>query len=189
MTEPVPLSAAAIAHHEAGHAVVARKLDQQVDTVTIAADGEFGGHTLNDYGVDNVDEVRYSGDEDQIQLVFEHAIMSALAGEIAQRRFQPESVDPYHAAGDRASVSRYLDELADPEDAELRDAWQRLLELRTERLVEQQWHAVQWVAHRLVECKTLSGEELDEAIDDADLPLEHRGKHLTLAERGKILAT
>ncbi|MEO8564102.1 MAG: hypothetical protein ABI601_18620 [bacterium] len=151
---------ATIAHHEAGHAALDIYFEHDLECVTVVADGDAAGGTLVDRGGD--ESLRYE-DEEQSQVPFERRIMSALAGEIAQRRFNPGSVEDEHAGSDRLEVHDYLDELDCPTQ-EIRDAYWRLLRLRAEHLVERLWPRVEAIAALLVERKTISGDEARQAF-------------------------
>lgn len=147
-----------VAFHEAGHAVAAAVLRVTIERITIAPSGDVAGHVLHDYGV-NMNEIIYSDDGANRQWALERTAIIALAGEVAQRRFRAESVTEEHAGGDRLAVHQALDHLAGWHDQELRDAWWRVLELRTDRLISQHWHTVQGLASLLLQHTTIEGEE------------------------------
>jgi len=175
------------AYHEAGHAVVAWAFGLTIDKITIEQEGDAAGHVIHDYGGD-INEIVYGDDEMRRQVALERVAITSLAGEVAQRRFRPTSVDEQHGGSDRLSVHHALDHLADESDQALRDAWWRLLELRTERLIERHWHNVEWLVKVLLEKITLTGAEIAEVIVDAELPIEHRGKRLSFEDRLRLLA-
>jgi hypothetical protein len=180
---------AAVAYHEAGHAVAAWSFDLGVDRVSIegVGEGEADGHVVREYG-GKAGTVEQGDDAATRQCVLERAAIVALAGEVAQRRFRPESVELDYARGDRVRVHQALNELAGEGDPSLRNAWWRLLELRTERLIAQHWPRVEWLATVLQEQTTLSGKAVKETIADAALPLEYRGMLLSLDERLRLAA-
>jgi hypothetical protein len=190
-----------VAYHEAGHAVAARILGRPVNTATVIADerGGSAGHVEHDFA-QNLNELEYElGDDEEEdadierkrQVIYEHEAMIALAGCAAQRRYLGDRADEeaLHegAYSDRQFVLQIFDKLVGLDD-ELRIAWWKVLELRTDRLLERQWPAVEHLASCLLDRKTLTGEEVDECIADASLPPEHRGKSLTWQERLAILA-
>ena len=97
-----------IAFHEAGHAAVAYFFGHKFERASIDHDGDAEGRVLIDQSGD--DALQYE-DELRNQVLFERRIMAAMAGEIAQRRFAPNSVDDMHGAGDRRVIHAYLDQL------------------------------------------------------------------------------
>ena len=58
-----------------------------------------------------MNEVIYE-DEPLRQWALERAAIASLAGEVAQRRYRPYSVDPDPGGGDRVQVHQILDHLA-----------------------------------------------------------------------------
>lgn len=153
------------AYHEAGHAVVQLLFGDEVgqlEIVTIVRDGQAAGHAAIDRA--GHDALRYREDTVK-QVIFERVIMVTLAGEIAQRKFSPDSVDEDHAAADRYLAEEYLEEL-DTHSAEIREAYIHLLHLRTAALIDREWAGVERVARALVERKTLTGAEVQEAFAD-----------------------
>lgn len=159
------LSIEAIAHHEAGHACLDIVFDHDIESLTIIPDGDAAGSVVFDRSGD--DELRYA-DLLESQVIFERRIMSAMAGEIAQRRFDPTSVEDEHGAGDRKNMHDYLDCLHTPTQ-EIRDAYQRLLELRTAAILDRYWDSVERIAAALLAKKTLTPEEAREAFADPRL--------------------
>ncbi len=172
----------AVAYHEAGHAVVAYVVGLTVERVSIQSDGIAAGHVEHDYGCNMNKIVHEEGPKRQWAL--ERSAIVALAGEVSQRRYRPESVDEEHGGGDRLHVHQVLDHLAGDVDQELRDAWATLLVIRTKRLVEQHWLRVEWVASVLLKQTTIDGmDEIGHVIADAELPMGYRGKRLSLSDR------
>jgi hypothetical protein len=177
-----------LAHHEAGHAVIAHFLGIVVERVTIQSDGRAAGHVEHDYGC-NMNKMAHA-DGPKRQWVLERKAIIALAGEVAQRRFNAESVEDEHGGGDRLAVDQVLSHLVGPGDLELRNAWHNVLLLRTERLVAEHWSAIDWLAKLLLKRTTIEKpEEIQEAIADALLPLEHRGKRLSFSDRLALAET
>lgn len=171
-----------VAYHEAGHAVAARMLELAVVCITIQPSDDAAGHVVHDYGC-NMNEIVDEDGPDK-QWALERAAICTLAGEVAQRRFRAESVTEGHGGGDREQLHHMLDHLAGEYDQELRDAWERLLVLRTERLIGEHWHCVEWVASLLMKHTTIEGaDEIRHAIADAEIPLEYRGKRLSFSDR------
>jgi ATP-dependent Zn protease len=159
---------AVVAHHEAGHAAINLWFQQTVDRVSIVPEEEVAGHAEIDRGGDEA--LRYGDDEFKRQVTFERRIMAAMAGEVAQRRFAPRSVRRQHGATDRIMVADYLDELECPTE-KIRVAYERLLRLRTEALINRLWDSVERIAALLLERGTITGEEAREAFADPNLRL------------------
>jgi hypothetical protein len=80
-------------------------------------------------------------------------IIELLAGEIAQRRFAPNSVEHIHGRSDRLQVVQ-LAELICGSDEE-RFAFERWLRIRAEGLMERHWELVEAVADVLLKRGTL----------------------------------
>lgn len=151
-----------VAYHEAGHAVVHLCFEHDVEQISILRDGDAaGGVRVN--RADH-DALRHE-DLLEKQVPFERAIMAAMAGVIAQRKFAPESVDDIHAATDRRVVDEYLDELETP-TPEIWAAYRRVLELRTGALLDQHWAQVERLASALLQHGTLTKDEAREAMAD-----------------------
>lgn len=171
-----------IAYHESGHAIAAHELGLTVERITIEREGDAAGHVIHDYGC-NMNEIIYE-DEAVRQWALERAAITSLAGEVAQRQFKAESIKEEHGGGDRVAVHQILDHLAGECDHELRNAWEQLLVIRTERLIAKRWKCVEYIANFLLKQTTLEGaEDIRHAIADAELPIEHRGKRLSVSDR------
>jgi hypothetical protein len=122
------------------------------------------------------------------QWALECAAIVALAGEAAQHRFRAESVEEWHGGEDRLQVHHVLDNLAGEADQELRDAWEKVLVIRTERLIAQNWRYVEWLATLLLKQATIEGRgNIRRVLGDADLPMEYRGKRLSPSQRLALL--
>ena len=91
-------------------------------------------------------------------------IMIMLAGEYAERRFDPSSVSDDRLEGDRLAIHQFLDELARPKDEELRHAWEHLLQIKTRRLVDSLWPQIEQIADALEERKTLTHQEVTKIV-------------------------
>ena len=104
-----------VAYHEAGHAVVAHALGFPVESISTNSDGFAAGYVTYNYGEnwgqlvygrapqtrEEEEEERRTDSEAEAakrQRKLEHVAMIALAGEIAQARFRPESVDEAQGA-------------------------------------------------------------------------------------------
>jgi hypothetical protein len=171
-----------VAYHEAGHAVAAHEFSMRVSKVTIEKVGGDLGHVIHSYKHRMSDVVRESSPRKQAAL--EQVAIVAFAGPAAQRRFRLDSISDEQAEADRLVTNRMLDGLAGEHDRELRDAWYRVLEIRADRLVAKRWARIQWLATIVLQQSTIKGvRKITHAILDGDLPLEHRGKMLSPADR------
>lgn len=164
------------AYHEAGHVVLQCVFGYSVDYVTIEPTVEMNGHVLGDtpylplLGWWSLDRWTYppgwpaSYEEYLRDLhnrnVVENSIIIAMAGEIAQRQYVPSSVEPWHGDGDRMEIEKLLGCLASIIDPALQEAWRGLLELRTQRLVEEHAYRIRAVADALMVKTTLTGAEV-----------------------------
>lgn len=139
-------STTATAYHEAGHAVAALALRIPVKRVSIVGDAKRGvaGHV-------------YLGPSRSVDAMHKQGIV-ALAGEAAQRRYNPRSVRAHHGGGDRQAVAEYaLERTGSGEQATL---LARLWELQARDLVEKRWDTIQRVAIALLEWQTLDAERV-----------------------------
>ena len=141
-----PAALAATAHHEAGHTVAAFVLDIPVKRVSIVPDAKRGvaGHV-------------YLGSCRSVDAMHRQGIV-ALAGEAAQRRYNPRSVRHHHGGGDRQAVAKHaLERTGSEEQATL---LARLWELQARDLVERRWEAIQRVAAALLKQQTLDAAQV-----------------------------
>ncbi len=154
----------ATAYHEAGHAVVAWWLGVGIRRATIIPDKSDNsrGHVLNH----SLRPSTYEGIEladpfDTSRLRAEKRVMVSMAGEMAQRRFNPHSVRFYHASSDREYIIGVLERYAIWRDG-IRDTrpHHKLLQGWTEMILSRLWYVVETVANALLERRTLSGKDL-----------------------------
>jgi len=136
---------AATAHHEAGHAVAAVVRKVPIQHVTIEADGDAAGHVAYLRPTDGVEETHARG-------------MIALAGEAAQRRFNPRSVRRHHGGSDREAVLAYAWENSGSQRQA--QALVNLWQVQAEDLVELRWPVIARVAAALLERRTLSYDDV-----------------------------
>ena len=182
------LGAEAIAHHEAGHAVIARALGRLVALVTIipsldtvgsmrsklpapdapprtveegireTADICMGARALMPVGESRVPAAAFilEGIDRGIEL---------LAGPEAQRRLTG-IFDTVAGRTDIAEARLFAKAIAiSPECARLSF---RLFRLEARALVNRYWHAIEAVAARLIERQTLTGDEVNSIIAEAE---------------------
>ncbi len=132
----------ATAHHEAGHAVIALQLNVPFKHVTIAEHGDSAGHVLF------LTPARTLGRAHRRGIV-------SMAGEAAQRRFNPRSIRRHHGEGDRETVVDYA--LAwSGGSLEAAEKWAQLWDVLATNLVKGRWQTIQQVAAALLERQTLS---------------------------------
>lgn len=192
-----------VAYHEAGHAVAAHYLSFPVTRISINREDDDAGHIEYDYGYRMSEVLNESLDDESAkeespkdenldyedakarrQTVLERIAMVSLAGAAAQRRFRANSVTEEHLEGDRHSTGKALLALVGSDDPELWGAWEKVLVVRTERLIARLWSRVEWVATVLLQRTTLEDkDEIDQTILDGDLSLEFRGRKLSPSER------
>jgi hypothetical protein len=192
-----------VAYHEAGHAVAAHYLSFPVTRISINREDDDAGHIEYEYGYRMSEVLNESLDDESVeeespkdedldyedakarrQTVLERIAMVSLAGAAAQRRFRTNSVTEEHLEGDRHSTGKALLALVGSDDPELWGAWEKVLVVRTERLIERLWSRVEWVATVLLQRTTLEDkDEIIQTILDGDLSLEFRGRKLSPSER------
>lgn len=134
------------AYHEAGHAVAAFALGIPVKHVSIMPDPKRGsaGH------------VRL-GKCRSVDAMHKQGIV-ALAGEAAQRRYNPRSVRRHHGGGDRQAVADYaFERTGSGEQATL---LARLWGLQARDLVEKRWGAIHLIATALLRQSTLNAAQV-----------------------------
>jgi hypothetical protein len=142
---------AATAHHEAGHAVAAWLRGVRFRYVTIE-DGE-----------DSFGHVRYLGSARGMAQTHARGVV-ALAGEAAQRRFNPRSIRRHHGESDRQTVIRFaIDYTGSTAEA---DALIRLWQAQAKELVASKWDAIEHVALVLLKRKILKLNEVTEVITE-----------------------
>lgn len=144
---------AATAHHEAGHAVAAIVRGIPVRHATIVA------------GEDNAGHVRLLARIPKTMKAMHIHGMVALAGEAAQRRFNPRSVRRHQGGSDREAVLGFALRASGSERQAqcLVSLWQA----QADDLVQLRWAAIQHVAVALLERKTIDGTAVHQLIIDA----------------------
>ena len=155
---------AATAHHEAGHAFSDWKFHFKIKQVTIVpGDGSLGTATTKYFQFRRLESGRLD-DGKQIGR-YHDRIVTLLAGEEAQRRFDPKSIRKHHAAGDYDSVKEVLMRLHPDAEKECFYAF-RYLRARTRNLISNpmNWRRIEDLAKALLERRTLSGEEVDDVL-------------------------
>lgn len=154
------VSTAYVAYHEAGHAVIAWDVGFKPKKCSIVAEGMTAGHIMHQppWPRRNPQHDPKRGDEERAL----SAAMVALAGPIAQKRHNPNSVRRYHGSSDRL-YAYALSELFCQSEAE-RQAWLNLCIIRAEERLEAHWSAVKNVAEALIEHQTLNSAQIKTEI-------------------------
>jgi ATP-dependent Zn protease len=132
----------AIAHHEAGHAVIGRVLGIEVEFVTITPDIDFAGSCTSDYAMYLA---FFANDATRLSAIEKDTIVT-LAGPIAEvvttmMELLPEDLRPelYGELFDRLSFD-------------------------TEIMVNSHWSSIERLAHALLEWSDLNGAHVDDLI-------------------------
>lgn len=179
----------AVAYHEAGHAVAAVMLELAVRRVTIIQDEEAYGRVSRRSPPLHVMDALETGDMWQHPDAFVRGvseIIMAMSGGIAGLRGTGANLDwesPEFAAdeevwlawAEQMTVSNVF------EDARERDALLGWLRTRAEVLLNQNWSAVEAVATKLLQRRTLTGSQVTKIVNEAIL--ERRLSSLPPAER------
>lgn len=103
-----------VAYHEAGYAVVAWRLRIRVRRASIVPGDDSSGHVLSGMLCSKtVNEMELEADcFSPSRLQAEKRVMVSIAGELAQRRFNPRSFCSYHGSSDLESASLFLERYA-----------------------------------------------------------------------------
>lgn len=155
------------AYHEAGHAVVAYLLGRSVRLVTIvpSEDGTLLGHVL--YVPPRLkDEYQYWGSPSLKRAAFENIVRISLAGSIAEGRMAGRQSHRQASSDYRYAVEVVSGLVGD--DREL-SAYLNWLWISTENLlsVKPHWRAVEALAQKLLELRTIKGKDAKEIIRNA----------------------
>jgi hypothetical protein len=156
------------AYHEAGHAVLAWHGRITITSIWIHTEHSGGQikHTNPLYGID----LDWDGST-RARVRLEKAIKFSLAGELAQKKFNPRSFRRYHSAGDRESAIKYTLLLGGTQ--QIAEAYLNLLRLQAEAILDRYWHCVEALAEELLnqptkyKKKTLSGKRSRRVIIEA----------------------
>jgi len=145
---------AAVARHEAGHAVMAFELGAAVSHVTVRSSPElgFGGHC----GIGQWNRALRAVQPDEIASL-ERTIMILLAGETAERLGGHRHDRAEH---DRAAIEEVLRCYPHELHADERDALMAWCTLHTTRRLARAWQAVIAIGMELLLAETLSGDRV-----------------------------
>jgi len=175
-----------LAHHEAGHVVVALMLGYEVNSVTIVTDEDAEGRVVYETPLVELEkmlgglDLSYISPDDadgarMMQLVG-HAIIVNFAGPLAQKRYDPESDwqegatgagdgELMHRGADMRLVLHLIEDVYG--SGKVADTYFDYLEARAETSVERHWPSVERLAHTLLQRETLTGyDEIQAAAAD-----------------------
>lgn len=158
-----------VAIHEAGHAVVGLALGLPVRRVSIIAEGESAGRTSGvkrPGWVTNELEVGSPWRQPRIVHWVLNEITTLLAGGLAGKRFTGR-FDSQGSRGDRQQEIDLALRLLD-EDERQAGALLKWLRLRSGRLVDRHWAAINAVADGLVAQRSLSGAGIRQIVAESD---------------------
>ena len=159
------------AYHEAGHAVAAHVLGRKIVSVSVEPDADEGSG-----GRLTLTQEWWPGDNYEpgsllalnAEHPYEYWITILLAGGIAQRIGTGTEPAFGHTVDDHTRAAEIALSAVDiaPEPSDI-SALQKRARLRTEKLIEDHWGAVEALTTALLERQTLSGEEVRQVIADA----------------------
>ena len=146
----------ATAYHEAGHAVACFMYDIKLHSISIRPDEDSHGRVNHNNPLFRISDNAGDLSASQRQRI-ERCVVIALAGNVAQRRFNPRSVRSHHAQNDFNKAADVLSHLSGS-DKELQ-AYMNLLLIRAENLLMRMWPSVTALASSLLKESALSGEQ------------------------------
>jgi hypothetical protein len=154
---------AVIAHHEAGHAVIARVLGLEVDSVTIIPDpvADTAGICFRD---DAMWLALYADLATRLSAIEKNVVVS-LAGPAAESQYLGKR-ETVATGGDLKMAKAHVQlalELSGRDHSEYHELFGQL-SLETKILVSQYWSAIERVAHGLLDFSTLNGTDVDDLI-------------------------
>jgi len=141
-----------LAYHEAAHAVMAIALRWEINQVTIIAEGD----TLGNCGIKDF-ELYFDGNRwtEEVKASARQAILYDLAGIAAELRIKGDCDELCADDWERAYIkAKHLSRNGDAQTY-LDDALER-----SKKLVNNYWRPIAAVARKLLEHKTLTGEEV-----------------------------
>lgn len=151
----------AVAHHEAGHAVMRWLLDQTISEVWIEPSG---GMTIGKIILGDFDPEFMSRGE---WLRAKKKLLVLLAGEYAERAYHEiaeDGIETYLSDHDRIEICQLLEKIGD-HIAPLEDLRLQVLEDETCRNVEKNWDIIHALAGALLSTGRLSGVEAISLIE------------------------
>lgn len=159
------VNAQSSAYHEAGHAVVAWYHNINLELITLGAAEDETGRTQHVDPLQGIDTAWGPTVADRIRM--EQLIGVCLAGPLAQRKFSLVGFRRAHAEDDWQQAVDLLSYFVVTHE-EL-EAYFRLLEIQTRNLLNLDfvWKSIANLAAVLLECRTLSGAEINRIIQES----------------------
>jgi hypothetical protein len=136
--------------------VAAWKLGYRPISASIATAESSEGEVTHE-GLFPADRLEFDG-SDLARARMERAIIIRLAGPIAQKQYRPRSWRRWHGGVDYAVASDLALRVCG--SGEMARAYLKWLDLRAKALIEQNWRAVERLAHALIRRGTMSQEEI-----------------------------
>ncbi len=155
-----------VAHHEAGHAMIAYRLGIPVREVSIRPTESTAGWVWYQQPLAEIIRSGNTSDERRIQM--ERCAMVCLAGREAQMRFDFQGLQEDDYRVDLDLVIHALNNFSSCEEEVL--TYERLLVIRTKWLLDQPmaWEMVTDLAKALLKNETMSGDEVNAVFDEVD---------------------
>ena len=171
----------AVAHHEAGHAMVAYRLGISVREVSIQPTENSAGRVWYQQPLAEIINSGNTSDERRIQM--ERCAMLCLAGREAQMRFDFDGLQKDDSRVDLDLVNQALHQFSNCEEEVL--IYEKLLEVRTRWLFDQPmaWEMVTDLAKALLKNETMSGDEVNAVFDEVDRRYTESRTGLNLEEK------
>jgi len=155
-----------VAHHEAGHAMIAYRLGIPVQEVSIQPTESSAGRVWYQQPLAEIIRSGNTSDERRIQM--ERCAMVCLAGREAQMRFDFEGLQEDDYRVDLDLVIHALNNFSNCEEEVL--TYERLLVVRTRWLFDQPmaWEMVTDLAKALLKNETMSGDEVNAVFEEVE---------------------
>jgi ATP-dependent Zn protease len=137
-----------IAYHEAGHAVAAYRFKHEADTISIVPDPLTGilGFSREEY-----ESMDGSTSVEQIIVLY--------AGWAAEHKYDSNS-NPLESVGDTEKAGYLLQYIEGETES--------ILRIKTEKIINENWNAIEALATALIENQTLKYDEWTNIIDAVD---------------------
>jgi hypothetical protein len=147
----------AIAYHEAGHAVAAWSSRFKLIGASIEPQAGSSGRLQFKNPLKRI-RLDLPGDSPRTRIRVENAVITCLAGPLAQRRYRPRAYRHWHGSDDHARALDLAIRLcgSGPSTA----AYLKWLNIRTKQLLDVHWASVERVANGLLNKGTLDADDL-----------------------------
>ncbi len=155
-----------VAHHEAGHAMIAYRLGIPVREVSIRPTESTAGWVWYQQPLAEIIRSGNTSDERRIQM--ERCAMLCLAGREAQMRFDFDGLQKDDSRVDLDLVNQALHKFSNCEEELL--IYAKLLEIRTRWLFDQPmaWEMVTDLAKALLKNETMSGDDVNAVFEEVE---------------------